>query len=370
LTGSNSSSSARSDPSPGDTPAAANQRSEPTGRFSPEGKRSFKWMMVGFAVLFVVVIGWQIGLVIQSRARIVGDSQTLSSYGYDLSNLSVDRGKLHPIAVKGAQPAMENPAFLSPAEARDRMYGNYVRKIVTSELVLGVAINGEAKAYPLRMLNWHEVINDTVGGVPVAVTWSPLTQSAAVFDRRVDDRTLRFGYSGLLYNGNLVMYDERDDPAGPSAGESLWSQLHMRAISGPLAGRALRLLPAELTDWRDWSEAHPNSGILQGLDRYSKRYKRASFSEGVDEGRLPVPVEPRPGADSRIPPLHHVLAVPVASLGDAAGDEAVRWRAYPITERAAPDIPADRPRVYARWFAWYAFHGETTEVVPPGSNGQ
>ena len=103
------------------------------------------------------------------------------------------------------------------------------------------------RAYPLRVLVWHEVVNDTVSGLPILVTYNPLSEGIAVFDRRVAGRTLSFGVSGLLYQSNLLMYD-RD---GTRGAESLWSQLQARAVSGPAAGagQTLELVPFALARW-------------------------------------------------------------------------------------------------------------------------
>ena len=101
-----------------------------------------------------------------------------------------------------------------------------------------VALGGEARAYPLRILIWHQIVNDRIAGIPVAVTYCPLCNAAIVFDRRVDDETLEFGTTGLLRHADMVMYDRLT--------ESWWQQYEGRAIVGSLAGTRLTPLPARL----------------------------------------------------------------------------------------------------------------------------
>ncbi len=121
------------------------------------------------------------------------------------------------------------------------------------ELVIALEINGDARAYPIRLLSLHEIVNDVVGGKPVAVTWCPLCFSALVFDRVVD-RELTFGVSGYLFKENLVMYDHQTN--------TLWSQLLAQGIKGGLTGEHLALVPSVITAWGEWKEAHPTTRIL------------------------------------------------------------------------------------------------------------
>ncbi|MEF8841073.1 MAG: DUF3179 domain-containing (seleno)protein [Haloarculaceae archaeon] len=120
-------------------------------------------------------------------------------------------------------------------------------------LVIGVERDGAARAYPLKLLNWHEVVNDDFGG-PLLVSYCPLCASGVVADRTMDGEALTFGVSGLLWRADLVMYDE--------ATGSLWSQLLARAIRGELTGANLALYPSTTTTWGQWREAHPGTEVL------------------------------------------------------------------------------------------------------------
>src|SRR6185369_3862902 len=101
------------------------------------------------------------------------------------------------------------------------------------------------RAYPTRLLNIHEVVNDRFGDTPVVVSWSPLCGSAMVFDRRIDGKEVAFGVSGLLYQSNLILFDRRADPKQ----ESLWPQLALHAISGPAAGKRPTLIAHRVMPW-------------------------------------------------------------------------------------------------------------------------
>src|SRR5215471_9732793 len=146
---------------------------------------------------------------------------------------------------KDGIPAILNPKFVRPQEAHF---------LADDDQVIGVARGGEAKAYPLRIMNWHEVVDDSVGGEPLAVTYCPLTASAVVFDRQIHGREVVFGVSGLLYQSNLLMYDR--------ATESLWSQLGGQSVAGSMASTGLASVPSELTTWRHWRALHPDTLVL------------------------------------------------------------------------------------------------------------
>ncbi len=153
-------------------------------------------------------------------------------------------------------PAMTNPRAVPPDSA---LY------LLDTDRIVGVLINGQARAYPHR-LGWkHEVINDTLGGMPLAFSLCPLTGSALVFDARTPDGDQRtFGVSGVLLNSNLVLYDRNEEDA-------LYPQMVHAAISGKRRGERLVLLPAIETSWQLWKMLHPHTTVAQassGLDRY------------------------------------------------------------------------------------------------------
>jgi hypothetical protein len=137
--------------------------------------------------------------------------------------------------------------------------------------VIGIVIGGEARAYPLRVLIWHEIANDTLAGVPVAVTYCPLCNTAIVFDRRVAGRVLDFGTTGRLRNSDLLMYDRQT--------ESWWQQFLGQAIIGELTGTLLDMIPARLESFADFRARAPDGSVLVG--DHARRYGYTPY-DGYD----------------------------------------------------------------------------------------
>ena len=170
---------------------------------------------------------------------------------------------------KNGIPALDHPAFVSVSEAD--------RTLKPQDMVLGTEFLGVSKAYPVRILNWHEVVNDDVGDQPVILSWCPLCGSALVFDPRVKGHRYVFGVSGLLYYENLLLFDQET--------ESLWSQLRGRAVAGPLAGADLRFLPASVATWQSWKAEHPP--LVLSLETGFKRdYGRDPYREWPLDRRM------------------------------------------------------------------------------------
>lgn len=164
-------------------------------------------------------------------------------------------------------PSIDDPKFISVQEA-----GKFLED---SDFVLGLNINGDIRAYPLQILVWHEIVNDNVGGIPVAVTYCPLCFTNQVFNRSLDDgqEVVEFGTSGKLYNSNLVMYDRTS--------KSLWSQAMAEGIVGKYAGTKLERVPFDVAYWKEWKQLYPESKILSrntgsnrpyGVDPYGDYY--------------------------------------------------------------------------------------------------
>ena len=143
------------------------------------------------------------------------------------------------------------------------------KELTPSDPVIGLAIGGDARAYPLRILIWHDIVNDTVAGVPVTVTYCPLCNSAIVFDRRVPPHVLDFGTTGKLRNSDLVMYDRQT--------ESWWQQFTGEAIVGALTGTQLKLLPARLESFAEFKARHPAGQLLVPTDPKKRDYGRNPY---------------------------------------------------------------------------------------------
>jgi hypothetical protein len=184
-------------------------------------------------------------------------------------------------------------------------------------------VEGEARFYPLRIMTQHEIVNDEIAGIPVAVTYCPLCNTAAIFDRRVEGTILRFGVSGLLRRSDLVMWD--------SATHSLWQQITGEGIVGRFAGTQLEFLPSALVRWEDFRSEHPDGQVLsldQGLPGYN--YGRNPY-EGYSSRPVPFGFF-QDDPDPRFPALERVVGIRVAES----------TKAYPFSviagERVVNDV--------------------------------
>jgi hypothetical protein len=166
-------------------------------------------------------------------------------------------GSFAPIRFLERQAPLTN-APVKPAS-------DMVSALQKDELVLGVSLNGEARAYPLNTITRppREIINDTLGDTPIAVTWCSRCHHGVVFARTVKDKTLTFGIEGNLWLNNMVMYDVETD--------SQWAQFTGEAQSGPLAGAELERIPCIISDWQTWKAQHPDSTVV-ALDKVTSRY--------------------------------------------------------------------------------------------------
>ncbi len=198
------------------------------------------------------------------------------------------------------------------------------------EPVFGVALNGQARAYPLRIVNWHEMANDTVGGMPVSLVYCTLCGSAMLFNTSVRETTYTFGSSGLLYESNKLMYDHQTN--------SLWASLHGRPVVGILANRKVQLqrLPVVRTTWLEWKTEHPGTTVLSLQTGFDRDYTPgAAYQEYFESDETMFPVAHRSDAldtkdwvygvvlegNARAYPLEELEDKPV--LNDAVGTEPV-----------------------------------------------
>jgi hypothetical protein len=188
-------------------------------------------------------------------------------------------------------PPLDHPRVVAAAAANRYLRGD--------EPVLAVALGGHARAYPIRIMLWHEIANDVLGGLPIAVTYCPLCNSGLAFDRRVDGRTLSFGTTGLLRRSDLVMFD--------TATESWWQQFDGMALVGRLAGARLRMLPVQMLSWSDFKRRYPHGDVLAQTTGYLRPYGFNPY-QGYDTGAQPFGFNGL-SLDRRLPPMERVLAV-------------------------------------------------------------
>ena len=221
---------------------------------------------------------------------------------------------------KDGIPALDGPQFI---------HANKETRIADREPVITLALDGHpARAYPIRYLTWHEIVNDRIGGAPVTVTFCPLCNSAMVFDGRVRGRTLTFGVTGKLRNSDMVMYDRET--------QSWWQQAQGIGIVGEMTGTELRQLPSWMESWADFKAAHPQ-GLVMAEPTYPRDYGRNPY-RGYDSLT-------RPFLYSGDPPPHGIPALErVVRIGN---------RAWPLT-RLAEAEQVTEAGVTIRWRAGQA----------------
>jgi hypothetical protein len=270
---------------------------------------------------------------------------------------------------KDGIPALDEPKFVA---ARDAAF------LAQKDQVLGVVRNGIAKAYPLRVLNWHEVVNDRFGTEPIVVTYCPLCGSGMVFRAEVPGTAmpgpLTFGVSGLLYNSDVLLYDRQT--------ESLWSQIAAKAVTGKMKGNVLESVPVVHTSWSDWRRRHPRTLVLSLDTGHNRDYGRDPYAGYELSEQLIFPVQFR---SEGFHPKERVLGVslggaakayPFVELGkragtadgatsfdDEVGGQRVRIgfdRSHQVAE-AFDESGQPMAATTLFWFAWYAFN-PTTQV--------
>lgn len=260
-------------------------------------------------------------------------------------------------------PAIDRPRFVAAARSL----------LNPGDRVLGLNHKGVVRAYPVRILNWHEVVNDRPAGDPIVISYCPLCGTGMAFDAKVrgqpGPRELTFGVSGLLFNSDVLLYDR--------ATASLWSQLRQLAISGPLKGTELTAMPLEHTTWEDWRRRFPATEVLSFETGVARDYGRDPYAGYEAVNRLMFKVQ---HGDDRIGPKEWVLgltvgkarrAYPFRTLAarvnqdgvfeDRLGGQVVsiRYDARHRTARAEDAAGKPIASVTAFWFAWVAFHPDT-----------
>lgn len=316
-------------------------------------------MILAIVLGLFAVGGW---IIFRSTDEVVGkasdasDARTVLN-GFDVTDALIPAQR---IASGGPPrdgiPALASPRFVSAADA------TYLQP---DDRVIGVHVSGQARAYPLRILVWHEVVNDVVGDRPVLIVYCPLCDSATVFDRAVEGKAVEFGVSGLLFNSNVLIYDRSPN------GESLWTQINGLAVTGPAQGTRLQALPFRLTSWAHWLGEFPETTALSDATAHRQRYQQSPYSDYFKRDRLMFPVEPF-DAD-RLPAKQRVLGVwsgessrayPVTAsltrMEDAIDGKRIVVRYIPGADTLVVDeAEEDIEWAYSFWFAWYAFRPDT-----------
>ncbi|MEW7006639.1 DUF3179 domain-containing protein [Lentilitoribacter sp. EG35] len=174
----------------------------------------------------------------------------------DFSKSSIDfKEVLSGGPPKDGIPSIDRPEFRTAAG---------IEGLEEHEPVLSLTVNGQTKAYPVRILTWHEIVNDVIGGVPVAITYCPLCNASVVFERTIDGDVTEFGVSGKLRHSDMIMYDRKTD--------SWWQQFTGEAIVGSRLGTKLKILPSRTESWSRFVERHPEADVLVPNNIHLRQY--------------------------------------------------------------------------------------------------
>ncbi len=221
---------------------------------------------------------------------------------------------------KDGIPAIDAPQFTTVEDADTWLE--------EQEPVILMEVAGEARAYPIQILTWHEIVNDTLGGVPVVVTFCPLCNTAIAFDRRLDDLVLDFGTTGRLRYSNLIMYDRQT--------ETWWQQATGEGIAGQFAGHELTFLPANIIAWSDFRDTFPEADVLSRATGFSRQYGRNPYP-GYDNINSSPFLFDGPRTPDQLPPMARVLAVELE--GETVAYDYETLQAHQVVNDTVGDSP-------------------------------
>ena len=251
-------------------------------------------------------------------------------------------------------PSIDRPQFVA---------GSAAVFLKDKDRILGIERNGVVKAYPIAILNYHEIVNDVFSNEPIVVTYCPLCGTGMAFRAAIGGERRVFGVSGLLYNSDVLLYDRNS--------ETLWSQLLLKAVAGPLKGSPLEMISVSHTSWGDWLERHPQTVVLSNETGFGSDYGRDLYPGYEKSRRLMFPVSSR---DRSYHPKERVIglifegtakAYPFVELDKAGGnlEDVVAGKTLRIEfdaeHRTGRVLDADGreiPTVLAYWFAWSSFY--------------
>lgn len=209
---------------------------------------------------------------------------------------------------KDGIPSVENPSFTSV---------NQVDYLQDDRLVIGVKINNELRLYPHQILDWHEIINDTIGDEHYSLTYCPLTGTGIAYDREINSEVNEFGVSGLLFRNNLIMYDRNTD--------SNWSQMQLRAVNGNLSGKEGETIQVVESTWETWKNMYPEAKVMTTDTGFSRNYQGFAYGRGYLTDNNSFIFQPKRD-DRRLPNKTIVHGV----IEDEFRGESTVLRIYPI----------------------------------------
>ena len=298
-------------------------------------------------------------LALPASAQRTFDTDILTeTFGFDDTTLkSVPLDQLQQgCPARDCIPSIDDPKFVDATDATH---------VSDDDIVLALSWKGQYRAYPTRILDQHEIVNDVVAETPIAITYCPLCGSGVGVIREVDGKVTEFGVSGVLYNSDLVFYDR--------ATGTLWDQIIAEGIVGPMTGRKLELVPITMTRWSTWKAAHPETMVLSADLGTGRDYTNDYYAKYRQDDKLMFPVSK---TNDAIRPKAIVygfdlgdrsVATPETVLQDSdelaymAGDSEIRITMHDDGSVTAVDSESGEIYIATRlfWFAWYTFHPET-----------
>lgn len=312
--------------------------------------------------LLVIILALALVIILVLGALPPLHAKTLN--GFDLSNTLIPADQIvQGGPPKDGIPAILNPQFITP----DAMQ---MKQRQQRRFVLGMVKGAETKAYPIAILNYHELVNDRLDGEPVLISYCPLCGTGMAFSREVGGKTLTFGVSGLLYDNNLLMYDHET--------LSLWSQATGQAVSGVYKGTNLRWKAVQHMPLRQWLQKYPQTRVLSENTGHYRDYGRNPYQGYELTGSLMFPLS---RTDDRYPKKEWVLGIRVKQVTKAYPYSELARAGQPLRERLAGvelEIHYDAENGYAvvknenlesvavsysYWFAWVAFFPDTQVFV-------
>lgn len=303
------------------------------------------------AVVILVIALVLVGRTRPGKPHLVGSNPPAQKSTIDPSKI-LDGGP-----GKDGIPSIDKPKFTSIPEA-----GSWLKD---KDLVMLVTLNNQTKAYPILIMNWHEIVNDRIGNTPILVSYCPLCGSGIVYRRVSDGEEVEFGVSGKLYNSDLLMYDRKTN--------TLWSQISGEAVLGQLAGKKLEQLEANLIDFKTLKDKYPQAQVLSRDTGFARDYSRSPYGDYDSSSQVYFPVE---HTSDKVFPKDRVIGIEVdgkfkayrfdtlkqkKTLTDMLDNKEIRLT-LDNSEMILVNDLTDKTEINfinTYWFAWVAFHPET-----------
>ena len=341
--------------------------------------KSGGWVLVLLGIVILAIFTWAVApAVLRLGNHGPGDGTNVSSYEFDLSDLQLAEDSLVAVMQhRDMSPVLTNPNILFVEELTLKNSVKRNKFLVSGDLVVGVEINGQVRTYPLHMLNVHEIVNDTLGGVPILIYWNWPSGHVGVYERTLAGWVETFGLSGLSGNGSMLIYANTETVGG----EQLFSPMLGHSITGDRVD--LKPITHEVVSWRNWLTKHPETTSIAPNEQFKKRYRKGDPRQYFLNDTIYFPVTEMP-ADGRNPKTHVIVLKTIAGdviysiqeLVDSAGETGeiecvVAGEPITFTVGTAPLFAVARdasgntiPTQRALWFVWYANHPNSKITSP------